>query len=73
MRTTGTLYHGNYEERIHSTVKVPNGVAFLLRFKERQMIMTNSRLSIPQPMDSQERTSPSSDLRHYGQNQSLCS
>ena len=73
MRTTGTFYHGKYEERIYSTVKIPNDLIFLLCFKERWMTTTNSRLLVSQSMDSQERTSPSSDLRHYGQNQSLWS
>ena len=73
MKTTRTFYHGKYEERIYSTVEIPNGFTFLLHFKEGWTIMTNSRLPISQSMDSQEHTSPSSELRHYGQNQSLWS
>ena len=55
------------------TIEISYGFTLLLRFKERWTTMTNSRLSISQPMDSQECTSPSSDLRYYEQNQSLWS
>ena len=73
MRTTRTLHQRKYEERLHSTIEIPYGFLFFLFLEERQMIMTNSRLPIPQSMDSQECTSSSFDLRHYGQNQSLWS
>ena len=43
---------------------------FFVSKKDRRL---RPRLPIPQPMDDQKHTSPSFNLRHHGQNQSLWS
>ena len=73
MQTTGTIHQGKSQEGIYSTIKITNGIPFLLCQQERWETITDTRLQIPQPMDNQEHLSVATHIRNHGQDQSLWS
>ena len=72
MQTTGTIHQGKSQEGIYSTIKITNGIPFLLRQQERWEIMTDTGLQAPHPMDNQERLSTATYQKSWT-NQSLWS
>ena len=69
-RTTGIIHQGKSQEGIYSTIKITNGIPFLLCQQERWEITTNTGLQVPQLMDNQECLSI--DKGHFSSYMKLC-
>ena len=73
MQTTGTIHQGKSQEGIYLTIKITNGIPFLLCQQERWKITTNTGLQVPQSMDNQECLPAATYIRSHGQDQGLWS
>ena len=73
MQTTGTIHQGKSQEGTYLTIKITNGIPFLLHQQERWEIMTDTGLQVPQPMDNQEYLSAATHIGNHGQDQGLWS
>ena len=73
MQTTGTIHQGKSQEGIYLTIKITNGIPFLLCQQERWEITADTGLQVPQPMDNQENLSIATHIRNHGQDQGLWS